>query len=343
MFSPNKIIICVSGAILFFSYSYGFSAPLNFNPGAFNTSPIPTRPAAKPLKPGLTLPIKKSPTPITITDVNPKGCIKKGSIITLSGNSFDRSSKKTLTMTDSSLTVELKTIQWTDKTIKATIPNDRRLAEGKSYQVGIKAISHTGWLTTPKSIRLCSKVKTSVSTLSVTAPQNNQSQTTEQYENWENHEEDDYDYSADYEFYEPTPSRLDYTNRMGSLIGSGLPPPREALLLRTTDKKQPSYEPAELIVVTVNMDDAIAIQQEFSAYGIRVKRRQNLGNIGLVISTLGLTDGTQADQILTEIRAQYPNLWVSLNTRYQLQSADNHKKVMAMVGWDKASSQCGKD
>lgn len=354
MFNPNKTktgllknyITSVIGLITFASYGNSLSAPASLNPSlinqdVINISPIDSGPLTRSINSGATLPLTTT-SPMRITSVSPKTCVRKGGLITLSGYSFGTSAKKSLALTGNGLHIDLKTSQWSDKTITATIPNDSRLIAYKQYQVGVEVITHTKWLTALQYIRICATEEIqSITTQPVTAPTlqaapvDNGPPAADEYSDWGNPEDDDY------EFYEPTPSRLDHTNRMGSLIGSGQPPPKEAMQFRTTGNKQQSHEPDELIIVTVDMDDAIAIQQEFSAYGIRVKRRQKLANIGLVITTLGLATGTQADQILSEIRGQYPNLWVSLNTRYQLQSADNRKKVKKMVGWGKTTSQCG--
>jgi len=144
----------------------------------------------------------------------------------------------------------------------------------------------SSWEASFNSIRICAPA---------VQPTQEETSAPEDTSDWSDIENED---TVDTGFYEPDATNLDHTNRMGTLIGSGQPPPPESMQFRTAETKQESHEPSELIIVTVDMEDAIAVQQEFSAYGIRVKRRQKLSNLGLVISTLGLPSGELADQVL---------------------------------------------
>lgn len=328
---------CITVSIFFIASVTVYAAPAGFNPAPLGPS------VTKPLQPSITVPAQTKISQPVINYASPKACVKKGGLVTLTGKSFGTNNYQSVAIKSGNFQIDIKTTQWTDTKIVAQIPFIDNLIENVNYEIGIKKNNLSTWLATFRYIRICPPTPQSVTAPAQTeAPDDswiygeNNGVTDYQYD-------DNYDYADDYDFYEPTPtpSNLEHTNRMGSLIGSGQPPPPESLQFRTIDNKQQSHEPGELIIVTVDMEDAIAVQQEFSSYGIRVKRRQKLTNLGLVISTLGLPSGEQADQVLADIRGQYPNLWVSLNTRYQLQSAENHNSVMKMVGWNQASSQCG--
>ena len=326
--------------ILFINGATCIAAPSSSNPVLVNPA------VSNVQKQALTIPLTKAQTQVVITYLSPKTCVQKGDKVTLTGSSFGSSRNRSLAIIDSNLHIDMEVSKWSDKTIIALIPRDNRLIAGNQYQVGVEDSSHKKWLATKQYIRLCASTNQTVPPSAnqitsaytrITPVINNQ-----QNNNVDTSQADINENYGDQEYYEAKPDKLDYTRRTGSLLDSGqLPPPPETLQLRSTDNDLKTHEPNELIIVSINMNDAVTMQQELSAYGIRVKRRQKLNNIGLVISTLAVPGNVQVSQILPEIQQEYPNLWVTLNTRYQLQSAENRATIMKMVGWNKTISACG--
>ncbi len=339
----------------------GFSAPTPLTPKLIN--PAINQAINQLKKPAFTdALIKTNLQPerqLVISYFSPKTCINKGDKVTFTGAYFGNKKGKSLAIVGTGLHIDVTASKWTDKSIIAVIPHDSRLKQSGSYQIGIENNTHQKWLASLQYIRLCApankvkiltatyeapKVQTLAATLdapsdnATTNPQNNQNN---------NNASKPTPIAAPIITAappsKPTPNSLNYANRVGSLLDAGQPPPPRVLRLHNTKnikKNQPSYEPNELIIVSTNMDDAITTQQALSANGIRIKRRQKLSNLGLVVSTLRIPGGAQAEKILSELQNQQPNLWVTFNTRYQLQSAKNHLTAMKMVGWKAADKSC---
>jgi Subtilase family len=127
----------------------------------------------------------------------------------------------------------------------------------------------------------------------------------------------------------------------GTLIGGPLPPPPAAPQpTAETMEEDVAIEPAEVVVVSASMQEALHVQQEAQALGMSVKRRAALGNLGLVISVLRVPKDLSVAAALAQLRQAMPTKWFDANQRYALQ-AGPAVYGPKLVGWPAAPRGCG--
>lgn len=161
---------------------------------------------------------------------------------------------------------------------------------------------------------------------------------------------------------EPTPEpdsppeesgpRQPRVERGGSLIGSGpssIPPPAfsstddQASIVstdRTPSNAVGDFEPGELVLISEDMPDAVAMARELAGYRLRIKSRQTLEQLGLVISVFRLPTGADTLALLTEIRQQTPNIRLDVNQRYRLMAGPRQRYGQEMIGLSMDSTSC---
>ncbi len=127
----------------------------------------------------------------------------------------------------------------------------------------------------------------------------------------------------------------------GTLIGSPLPPPPQVPQdAPASIKEDASVEPAELAVVTVNLEDAQQVLHEAQQLGLAIKRRAVLGHLGLVISVFRVPRGATVHAALAQLRQALPSVWSDANHRYALE-AGPARYGARLVGWPAQSRGCG--
>ncbi len=113
--------------------------------------------------------------------------------------------------------------------------------------------------------------------------------------------------------------------RGGSLLGTAPPPsPPVAPALQqtsTTDATaapaEKHYEPGELLLLSADMAEALSTARQLRAYQLRIKSRQRLDNLGLVLSVFRLPPGTSVPALQARLRTELPDLDLDANQRYR--------------------------
>lgn len=134
--------------------------------------------------------------------------------------------------------------------------------------------------------------------------------------------------------------------RSGSLLGHSSPPPVPVPPPRPTapatsdaDPATQTYEPGELLLVSANMADAQSAARQLQRYQLQVKSRQQLDNLGLVISVFRLPPGTDVPALVAQLQTELPDLNLDTNQRYQLLNARREYGQM-MIGWPEPLGTC---
>lgn len=151
--------------------------------------------------------------------------------------------------------------------------------------------------------------------------------------------EDGGDVPSDFGGYAPAPAPAPRAGG-GSLLDKQLPPSPQDLPEMVRDDT--SHEPAELIVVSDDIDAALQLAQSAQGLGLGVKRRSRLEGLGFVVTVLRVPPGAQVAQSLAQLRESLPNVWADANHRYTLQGdSSTTSYAPALIGWN-AGAGCGK-
>lgn len=142
-------------------------------------------------------------------------------------------------------------------------------------------------------------------------------------------------------------------DRGGSLMNAGpatLPPTPPAPSSppaddSTADPAAPDddIEPGELVLVSEDMPAAMAAAGELAGYQLRVKSRQTLGELGLVVSVFRLPPDADTRTLITQIRSQQPHLNLDANQRYRLMSDARKRYGQTSLGWHPQATLCLSD
>lgn len=125
----------------------------------------------------------------------------------------------------------------------------------------------------------------------------------------------------------------------GSLLGAALPPPPEAPHGGSSRGNESDREPGEFLVASPDMHAAIALAQALQAQGYRVLRRTNFSRLGLVLSAIGLPQGSDVEDVLGRLRQADSRLWVDANQRYHLLAGADEgpllRQAEELLAWPK--------
>lgn len=83
----------------------------------------------------------------------------------------------------------------------------------------------------------------------------------------------------------------------------------------------------EWLVSSVSMEAAQQAQRLLAPYGLKIKRRQHLSELGFIISVYRLPEHIDARALFDQIRNQFPDLNIEFNQRYPLLSSTQGKPV----------------
>ncbi|MGD8175417.1 S8 family serine peptidase [Marinimicrobium sp. ARAG 43.8] len=130
--------------------------------------------------------------------------------------------------------------------------------------------------------------------------------------------------------------------RGGSLISQALPPPppepperpsRDPVVSGVTPHAgNTAYEPDELLLTTLDMDEARTVARQFSAYSLRIKSREQLPGLGLVMTRFRLPPGENPLPLLRELQRDYPDLNLDTNQRYHLMNG-RRRYARTLIHW----------
>ncbi|MDR9439014.1 MAG: S8 family serine peptidase [Halomonas sp.] len=140
--------------------------------------------------------------------------------------------------------------------------------------------------------------------------------------------------------------------RGGSLMGRGpssLSPPDwssadDETSMASADQDPPSetedFEPGELVLISNDMPGAVAMARELAAYRLRIKSRQALKRLGLVVSVFRLPPDAGTLALLAKIRRQSPNMNLDVNQRYRLMGGPRQRYGQDMIGLSTGNTSC---
>ncbi|WP_286903764.1 S8 family serine peptidase [Marinimicrobium sp.] len=87
------------------------------------------------------------------------------------------------------------------------------------------------------------------------------------------------------------------------------------------------------------MAEAQSAARQLQSYQLRVKSRQRLDNLGLVISVFRLPPGTDTPDLVAQVQEDLPDLDLDTNQRYQLLNA-RRRYAQQMIAWPKDTGAC---
>ncbi len=136
----------------------------------------------------------------------------------------------------------------------------------------------------------------------------------------------------------------------GSLLSHSAPPPVPVPPARqmapTNPNSEPTvnpdtqpYEPGELLLISANMTDAQTAARQLQAYQLRIKSRERLDNLGLVISVFRLPPDANLPSLTARLRTELPDLNLDANQRYQLLNG-RREYAQRLIGWPESSGTC---
>ncbi len=289
-----------------------------------------------------TLPITRIVLTPNITSVSPS-CIQKGGTLTVQGNFLGSSSGRALAISGPTH-VDLAVTSWTANQIIAIVPNTASVQAGKSYNVGIENAGHAGWVSnTNVTVSICASLASLLPatrilinpTLRTPSPGGGTPAApggagTESASS-----------TPEGAAESPTDPGTATQAPAGSpaLLGSQLPPP-PADLPPPPPRHDKRSEPGEIVVVSANMAEAMALQQQAQGLGLSVKRRTPLKELGLVVTVLRVPKEVSVGNAIESLRQAQPNIWVDANHRLGLHGADaryGHR----LIGINKPAGGCG--
>jgi hypothetical protein len=268
----------------------------------------------------ITQPLTKIVLPPNISSVSPS-CVSKGGTVTVSGSNFGTPGGRALALSGPSH-VDLTVSSWSANQIIATVPNTPGVLAGKSYSIGIENAGHAGWVSnTTVTVNICASLLTTTKPLvnpgvlkalspggGAPAPGGTGPEATTAPEGAG-------EMPADPGAAMPTPAGSP------ALLGGQLPPP-PGDLPPPPPRHDKRSEPGEIVVVSANMAEAMALQQQAQGLGLSVKRRTPLKELGLVVTVLRVPKEVSVGNAIESLRQAQPNIWVDANHRLGLHGAD---------------------
>ncbi len=108
-------------------------------------------------------------------------------------------------------------------------------------------------------------------------------------------------------------------NNSGSLIRAALPaPPQVTATTAATSQDGDNIETEQVVIITVDMAEATTVAAALAEYGGRIKTRQNMENLGMVLNVFRLPAGQSVNDLLPVLRQRFTNLWIDTNQRFSL-------------------------
>ena len=267
--------------------------------------------------------------PPSISSVSPS-CVRKGATLTIMGNNFGAQSGRAVALSGPSH-ADLMVSSWSNNSIAATVPNTSQVLAGKQYSVGIEKSGHAGWLSnTNVSVTICSELSILLPGIRLISPVIKPGPGTERGT------EDGTDGGGT-----PDPGAAAPAPGAPALLGSQLPPPPADLPppLPRHDKRT---EPGEIVVVSANMAEAQALQQQAQGLGLGVKRRTVLKDLGLVVTVLRVPKEVSVGNAIQSLRQVQPNIWVDANHRLGLHGDNSANYGQRLIGMTKPVPSCGR-
>ncbi len=270
--------------------------------------------------------------PPLVFTVSSSGCVQPGTKITLNGRYFGNGAGRGVALGSSGGPhIPLNVTSWNDTQIVAVVPSTAALSSGKAYFAAVEKSDHSAWLSNiDRTVTACAKLLKPGVQLHVPgggfAPAPGGSGGTE-----------------------PPPGDAGGGTSGGSYAGGGLsggasvtlalPPAPPTVEVRAQDAKD--IEPGEVLVVSPDMNAAMALAGNAQGMGLSVRSRSLLKNLGFVVSVFRVPQGQTVADALQQLRAAQPGLWADANHRLRLQGGTDPRRYgEALVGWGAAQMAC---
>lgn len=249
-----------------------------------------------------------------IVSIRPPGCISPGATLYIQARNF--SAGEGLAIGGNGAHVDLQ-IGPDMASVVAVVPPDASLAPGAGYVLGIEKADHSAWLSNLENVTVCAATAGVSAQAPSTAAESPASSAA------------------------PVVPSGGGIPSGGTLLSGALPPPpAEAQQSAAAVKEDVTVEPAEVVVVSANMQDAQQVQQQAQALGISIKRRSALGNLGLVVSVLRVPKELGVANALERLRQAMPKVRFDANHRYRLQLGPEVGYGAKLVGWPAGEQKC---
>src|SRR5258708_3841510 len=229
----------------------------------------------------------------TIVSVRPATCISPGATLFIQTRNFAAASGQGVAIGGNGAHIDLR-ISADLTSVVAVVPSDANIQQGATYFVGIEKADHSAWLSNQENLTPCAAPAGVPASASSPA-------------------------AADVSSLAPgAPTKPVATAAGASPLGAL--PPAPAAQPSAALNENVTVEPAEVVVVSADMQEAQQVQQQAQALGMSIKRRSALGSLGLVLSVLRLPKDLAVADALAQLRRAMPNVWLDANHRYHLQA-----------------------
>lgn len=281
-------------------------------------------------------------SPPVVTAIQPAGsCINKGTGIAVQGRNFGTAGGKGIALGGQGIHVDLPVSSWSSGNISVTLPDDARIQAGKPYYIGVEKADHSQWLSNiDRSIIVCASPGTNtlspqrITTLN--PPPTGATPTGGRTTPGSGGISPDTAAEAGYAAPPPMPMA---PIGGGSLLNQRLPPPPKDAPPAPA-RESAAVEPAELVVVSSNMNEAQQLAAQAQMLRLSVKRRTNLGGLGFVVTVFRIPKEAGVGTTLLALRQAQPNVWADANHRFQLMGDESRLYGQKLVGWN-TSTGCG--
>ncbi len=301
--SPRRYVLAACAGALLLSLP-GAHAQIR------SLTPRPVAPAAGATRAPAAGPLPASPI---IVSVRPGGCIAPGVRLYVQARNFSASDG--LAIVGNGAHVDLQ-IGPDMMSVVALVPANAALSPGSGYVLGIEKADHSGWLSNVVSLSVCAATAATGPVAPATVDRGGGVSAPD----------------SDGNALPPVASQPGLPSG-GSLLGEALPPPPGDTQAPGTVKEDVTVEPAEVVVVSATMQDALQIQQQVQSLGMGIKRRAALGNLGLVVSVFRVPKELGVANALAQLRRAMPDVRLDANHRYRLQLGSEAAYGAKLVAW----------
>jgi len=272
-----------------------------------------------------------------INGYSPIGCIGKGDVLNVVGTGFGATQGvRGVALGGPGIRIPLAVEGWSDTRVRVRLPDEPKIQPGQWYFAALETNDHSHWLgNTDRNFQVCAAAAAPARALTPAAPPSRLIPIG-------NGAPPAQDTASGGDASGTATSGVPAGG--GSLINGALPPPPQLPADSTGNTAaDESIEPGELLVVTINLEQAQQVLASAQPLGLAVKRRSVLAGLGLVVTTLRLPPGLAPRDALAQLRGQVPDLWADFNHRLTLQGdAATGSYAPRLLAWPQRHANCGR-
>jgi len=309
---------------------------------------------------------------IQIRRIDPAGCIKPGQQFRITGINFLITERLQVILRGNNRVFEITPEHRNNASLTLSLPSDAGFSAGQQYQVGLKTTKGSIWPNNPSYyINLCRNTTRNIlndETQKLSIPKNNlrtPSGTTANVKiNSATDRTDTIIITSDEDSPEGTQTPItpttvppaitnqninqdtnqstnqdtnQNTNQStdnGTLTTRPLPPAPVLPQITSAQLPADSIEPEQIVIVTANLERAVTLANQLTQYGLRIKTRQTLENLGIVLNVFRLPAGSSVVDTINQLRNELSNdIWIDSNLRYQLLGGNSKRYGQTMVAY----------